>query len=220
MAEVEPALTTQGTRLSDTNPWDSYADEMTEKVSPQMADAIEEYALHRHDPIKSSNQSKEELHYQQETNREIAKKYQWVTPEEYSDFEQRIGRVMHSSVFISMLRKAGVQCFYRQHVHPQKATLWFLNSKGKEEVACWIQQGFMMELSVMRFDSQGVPLDERRRGWRTCLMQLIMKGIITEAKANDVFGKPKLTSAFHKYNSILYAFRNRGMQWSEDAIAY
>lgn len=217
---MDDNLSGQGTRLSDTAPWDSYADEMTEKVSPQLAEEMVEYSKHRYDPIESSNQSKEELHRQQEVNRGIAKQYQWVTPEEYADFEQRIGRVMHSSVFINILRKAGIQCFYRQHVHPQKATLWFLNSKGEEEVACWVQQGFMMELSVMRFDSRGVPLDERRRGWRTCLMQIIFKQILTEDMANEIFGKPKQTKAFHKYNSTLYSFRNRGMQWTKDAIAY
>lgn len=218
MAEVKPALSGQGTRLSETAPWDSYADEMTEKYSPELAAEVADYSTRRH--AKSSNQALEELHYQKEVNQGIAKQYQWVTPEEYADFEQRIGRVMHHAVFISILRKAGIQCFYRQHMHPQKATLWFLNSKGEEEVACWVQQGFMMELSVMRFDERGIPLDERRRGWRTSLLQLIMKGIITEDKANEIFGKPKLTNAFHKYNSLLYSFRNRGLQWTENAIAY
>lgn len=202
-------LSGQGTRLSDTAPWDSYADEMTERYSPELAAEIEEYSKHRHDPAKSSNESLEELHYQKEVNQGIAKQYQWLTPEEYADIEQRIGRVMHSSVFISILRKAGIRCFYRQHVHPQKATLWFLNSQGKEEVGCWVQQGFMVELSIMNFDDKGVPLDERRRGWRTCLLQLILKGVITEDKANAVFGKPKQTSAFDRYNSTLFEFRKR-----------
>lgn len=209
MAEVESQLTSQGTRLSETAPWDSYADEMTEKLSPELEAEVEEYSKHRHDPAKSSNESLEELHYQREVNQGIAKQYQWLTPEEYADIEQRIGRVMHSSVFINILRKAGIQCFYRQHPHPQKATLWFLNSKGEEEVACWVQQGFMVELSIMNFDDKGVPLDERRRGWRTCLLQLILKGVITEDKANAVFGKPKQTSAFDRYNSTLYEFRKR-----------
>lgn len=209
MAEIEPVYTEQGTRLEDEAPWMSYDKEMKESLSKELEEEIAEYSKHRYDEVQSSSQSKEELCKQQEINKEIAKDYQWLTPEEYEDIEQRIGVVMHSSVFISKLRKAGIECWYVQHPQPQKATLLFLNPVGEREVACWVQQGFMVELSIMNFDDKGVPLDERRRGWRTCLLQLIMKGIISETKANEVFGKPKQTKAFDRYNLTLYEFRKR-----------
>lgn len=207
--EDNKVYTTQGTRLSEKAPWETYQDEMTERVSSDLAAEIEEYSKHRYDEAKSSNQSKEELCKQREINQEIAKDYQWATPEEYEDIEQRIGRVMHSAVFISKLREIGITCWYRQHLHAQKAVLWVQRGRREQEVACWVQQGFMQELSILRFDDRGVPLDERRRGWRSCLLQLILKGIITEEKAVEVFGHPKQSSAFHKYNSILYEWRKR-----------
>jgi len=206
---LEPVYTEQGTRLDETPPWMTYEKEMHESLSKELEEEIAEYAKHRYDPAQSSNQAKEELHKQREINQEIAKEYQWLTPEEYEDIEQRIGRVMHSSVFINLLSKANIECWYVQHPQPQKATLLTINKVGDREVACWVQQGFMVELSIMNFDDKGVPLDERRRGWRTCLLQLILKGIISEDKANEVFGKPKQTKAFDRYNSTLYEFRKR-----------
>jgi hypothetical protein len=68
----------------------------------------------------------------------------------------------------------------------------------------------MPELSIMNFDEHGVPLAERMRGWRTCLLQLILKSAITEEKADEIFGSPKTTAAFHRYNSTLQGFRNVG----------
>ena len=62
----------------------------------------------------------------------------------------------------------------------------------------------------MKFDDHGVPLSERMRGWRTCLLQLILKGFITEATANKVFGAPKVTEQYHRYNALLQSFRNNG----------
>jgi hypothetical protein len=77
------------------------------------------------------------------------------------------------------------------------------------EVGCWVQQGVMPELSIMRFDERGIPLDERRRGWRTAILQLILKNLITETKAIQVFGRPKTTKAFSRYNAMLYEWRKR-----------
>jgi hypothetical protein len=62
----------------------------------------------------------------------------------------------------------------------------------------------------MNFDSQGIPLAEKFRGWRTGLLQLILKSAITERKADEIFGTPKKIAAFHRYNSTLQGFRNAG----------
>jgi predicted molibdopterin-dependent oxidoreductase YjgC len=62
----------------------------------------------------------------------------------------------------------------------------------------------------MNFDDHGVPLAERRRGWRTVLLQAILKGVITEEKANKEFGKPRQDAAFDRYNGLLKAFRDAG----------
>lgn len=200
-----------GTHTSTANPWDSYASEMDTKMSVELEAAVAEYAERVYESDQTSSENKEELHRQKEMNDDISKEYQWLNPEEYKDQTARIGQVMSHSEFITKLRQAGLACWYVQHPQPQKATLLVSRTgSGEREVACWVQQGQMPELSMMRFDNHGVPLDERRRGWRTPLLQLILKDYITEERANKVFGKPKQTEQYHRYNSTLQAFRNNG----------
>ena len=69
----------QGTRLESKAPWESYS--LQEELSPELEAAVAEYSTHRHDD--SSNQTKECLAEQKELSSEVAKEYQWCTPEEY-----------------------------------------------------------------------------------------------------------------------------------------
>jgi len=208
---------TQGTRLSETAPWETYDSELSgPKMSPELAAQVAAYAEKRYQDAPVSSEAQEVLAENREINQEIAKQYQWLDPKDYADVEARIGKVMTHAEFITKLRQAGVTCFYRQHPHPDKATLLYIpNGFGDPEVACWAQLGQMPELSIMNFDQYGAPLAERRRGWRTCLLQIILKGIITEETANRIFGNPRNDAAFARYNSTLQAFRNAGSRLSE-----
>lgn len=206
-----PALT--GTHQSNAAPWESYAAEMTTKHSAELEQAIADYSDRMYDTRATSNQNKEELHRQKEMSDELSEQYQWATPDEYADPGARVGTVMDHATFLTKLREAGVACHYRQHPLADRATLYYQppRAPGADfEIGCWAQLGMMPELSIMTFDSHGVPLSERRRGWRTCLLQLILKGAISEDKANKQFGRPKVTEQYHRYNSTLQAFRNNG----------
>lgn len=198
----------QGTRLKNDAPWETYGKEL-EQDDPALLEAIAEYAGRVSD-AKPSSEALDALAERKELNDKTAQDYQFVTPEEYADEGARVGRVMHSSTFITYLRKAGVKCWYRQHPQAGKITLIVQRGDLPAEVGCWAQIGFMPELTIMRFDEHGVPTTEKYRGWRTCLLQLILKGVITEAKAEEVFGKPATTEAFHRYNATLQRFRNQG----------
>jgi hypothetical protein len=207
----EAVYTRPGTVATDTAPWMSWDDEMDDGISAELAEEVAEYARNRYEDNQSSSETKELLEMMREQNDDNAEQYQWLKKADYANEEERTGRVIHSSEFISILRKAGVKCFYRQHIHFDKAILIF--TKGQvEEVGCWVQQGNMPELSIMNFDDHGVPLAERRRGWRTALLQLILKDVISEKQADKYFGKPKLTAAYSRYNATLYAFRNRSVE--------
>lgn len=208
---LESGYTGQGTRLSEKAPWETYAAEMDTPMTPELAAAVAEYAESRYDDSLSSNQSKEELHRQRELNEGVAKEYQFLTPEEYADLEQRVGKVMHAAVFLNKLQEGGLHCWYGEHPQQDKCVLWVSKDRGigEPENICWVQRGYMPELSFMNFDEHGVPLAEKRRGWRTCLLQMILKETVTEEQANNLFGPPKQTEAFHRYNSTLYEWRNR-----------
>src|ERR1700729_1046305 len=42
----EQILATQGTRKSDKNPWETYGEQLTEKLDPELEAAIAEFASH------------------------------------------------------------------------------------------------------------------------------------------------------------------------------
>lgn len=196
----------QGTRLENAAPWETYDAAVDQEVSPELAGQIADYATRYHD--NSSNQNKEELARWKEINDASMGEYKWCTAEEYADVQARVGRIINHADLITRLRKIGLRCWYRQHPHTDKVTLDVLrNDWVKPEVGCWVKYGWMPEYTVMGFDDHGVPLAERYRGWRTCLLQLILKGMITETIAHKEFGPAERCCA-ERYNSIMYGLRN------------
>ena len=197
----EPAVARRSTK--------TYDEELTPEQDDALIQAMAEYAQNVSD-AEGSSQTKDELARLKQGSDEQAREYQWVTPEEYKNEGDRIGNIMHHVIFINKLRSAGVKCWYREHPQPGKITLIVQRGELPAEVGCWCQAGFAPELSIMRFDEHGVPLAEKYRGWRTPLLQLILKGVITQKKAEEVFGKAPVTPAFHRYNATLQQFRNNG----------
>lgn len=216
MAELSPQEINklQGTRLSEKAPWETYGTELTEKLDPELEKAVAKYAENRYE--EGSNQSKEELHRQKELSDASVKEYQFLHPSEYSDRGPRIGKIIHSSTFINMLRdECNVKCWYRQHPQPKKITLVVQKPGLNPEVGCWAQIGFMPEYEIVDFDAHGLPLDSKCRGWRTCLLQLILKGVLTEEVAHNVFGVAK-GPASKRYLDTLYSFRNHMVKVKEE----
>jgi hypothetical protein len=188
-------------------PWETYSASFEEKLDPQLEEAVKRYSERRH--AKSSNQNEEELCRQKEINAELVKQYQWVTPDEYADEGPRIGKILHSSELINLLRsKCHLKCWYRDHPQPRKVTLVVQRESQLPEVGAWVQIGFMPEYTVMGFDEHGVPLAEKYRGWRTVILQLILKGFISEELASKVFGYA-YGPVSRRYLETLHGFRNR-----------
>jgi hypothetical protein len=184
-------------------PWEDYGQQLVGQDDEQMEAAVQAYAQNRHET--SSSQNEEELARWREGNEEIAREYQWVKPSEYADRGPRIGKILHSSKLISLLRATGLKCWYRQHPEPQKLTLLVMD-KGIRQVGCWVQGGYCTEFSIMNFDEHGAPLQEAFRGWRTVLMQLALKGLISERKINEVFGQAR-GPASTRYNKFMGSLR-------------
>jgi hypothetical protein len=187
-------------------PWETYSASLEEKIDPKLQAEIDEYATKRHE--KSSEQNEEELARWKEENDYLSKQYQFLSPEEYADEDARKGELRHSSDLIKIFREElKLKCWYRDHPHKDKITLVVKREGQEPEVGCWVQLGWMPEYSVVRFDDHGVPLNEKYRGWRTVLLQLILKGIVSEEAAHAVFGKAT-GPASERYNATLFSVRN------------
>jgi len=204
---LEEIMKLQGTRKSEIPPWLSYAASMTEKLDPELEEEIKVYSEHVHQ--EGSNQDKEELHRQKEINREVSKEYQFLKPEEYENEDARKGKILHSSELITIFRtKCNLKCWYREHPQPDKLALIVQKDNEESEVGCWVQKGYMWEYSYVIFDDHDLPLQERNRGWRTVLLQLIIKGYLTKDLVEKVFGFAT-GPASKRYNTILYGFQKR-----------
>lgn len=192
-----------GTFKRDLAPWEDYGQDLVGQDDAAMERAVLMYAQNRHE--STSEQTKELLAEKKELSDAAAREYQWVKPSEYADRGPRIGKILHSSKLITILRAMGLKCWYRQHPQAQKLTLLVLE-RGQRNIGCWIQGGYMPEYSIMRFDDHGVPLDEAYRGWRTVLMQLSLKGLISERKINEVFGQARGPASV-RYNRFMGSLR-------------
>lgn len=198
----------QGTRKSEKAPWETYNEQMTERLDPELEAAIAEFASH--DPHgHTDSQTQEELCRVKEENDSLARDYQWLNPGEYEDEKARIGRIMHSSELIKKLtEECNMSAVYRPHPQPKRVTLLVDPTLGIQgmQVACWVQFGYMPEYSICNFDDHGVVLQEAYRGWRTVLLQLLVKHMIDEETINRVFGEA-VGPAARKYLEISRAFR-------------
>lgn len=204
----EQIARTQGTRKSEKAPWETYDAQLTETLDPELEAAIAEFASH--DPHgHTDSQTEEELCRVKEENDRTAQEYQWLSPEEYEDEGARIGQIMHSSELIKKLTEdCKLTALYRSHPQPKRITLLVDTTNGVKspEVACWVQFGYMPEFSICNFDSHGVVLQEAYRGWRTVLLQLLIKKMLTEEIATRVFGEAHGPAA-SRYLQILQGFR-------------
>jgi hypothetical protein len=89
---------------------------------------------------------------------------------------------------------------------------WITNSKtGLRERKCItsLQHPCGPEWSLMYFDEFDVPIKERYRGWRTALLHLILRDVISEAEAVQAFGAVPLSPVSFEYRKILYYHRQR-----------
>jgi hypothetical protein len=113
--------------------------------------------------------------------------------------------------FIQKLRSSGVKCFTIDNgFPPQTVALWAIRPSTNEVAyICYLQVPAMYEWSVLKVDRHGLPAGEDFRGWRTVLIQLITKGIMTEKRAHEVFGKCTDSEVSMLYRESLYYIRNK-----------
>ena len=112
--------------------------------------------------------------------------------------------------FIEKLRRNGVKCFTVDNgFPPQTVALWAVKPDSDKVVyVCYLQVPAMYEWSILKVDRHGLPAGEDYRGWRTVLVQLVTKGILTETKAHKIFGRPTDSEVSMIYRESLYFIRN------------
>lgn len=127
---------------------------------------------------------------------------------------------MSTRNFIQKLRNSGVKCYSIDlGFPPQTVGLWAFKPGSDQVISiAYCQIPAMIEWSILRLDKRGLPAGESFRGWRTVLSQLILKGIISEQKAHEIFSRPVDGPVSRRYRQTLYWFRNR-RELTDDATS-
>src|SRR5271170_3792475 len=209
-----------GTEKSDVAPWESYDREMdpTRNWTPALKARVEEYSKHRHE--KSHTAGLEEIMRQREMSAESVKEYKFFRQLEdgLTDEKTRRGELMFCLDFVEKLNTI-LPAYLSGKVIKGMAGLYVLTPDvkgGHWHYVCGVQASMMNEYSVIHVDSHGLPLNEKKRGWRTVLLRLIQGSFISEEDADRVFGEPTSGSISRRYREQIYWFRNRSKTGNVD----
>ena len=152
---------------------------------------------------------------EKEASNAQVQQYKMDGQEELTNADARKVNPMSSRDFIHKLRSNGVRCFTVDNGMRGTVALWAASRYTDETIyVAYLQVPAQYEWSVLRLDRHGLPAGESFRGWRTVLAQLIVKDILSEAKAHEIFGKPTDGLVSRRYRQTLYDFRNKKGQYA------
>jgi hypothetical protein len=124
---------------------------------------------------------------------------------------QRKGRMIDHLGFLNTLREHGVRCWYNEVPFQGLIGLRAIR-RGYEQLGlqyvCAVKIGLTTEYDFFHYDRHGVELNRKYVGWRSVLIHLISKGIISEYEAHKWFGRPQLCEASVLYRRALWQMRN------------
>lgn len=153
--------------------------------------------------VKESFQEEKEL-----SDKQVAS-YQMEDQHILTNAVARKVNPMGTRDFIKKLRDNGVKCFTIDNGMSGTVGLWAFRQYSEQPLyICFLQIPAMYEWSLLRLDEHNLPAGERFRGWRTVLSQLIVKKILSEKRAHEIFGKPTESINGRRYRETLYNYRN------------
>lgn len=198
----------KGTHKESVAPWDSYESELCPKIKdPMLEAAVAEYESRPYHQ-KSSNQNIEEAHRQKEISWDMSREYRWLKLDEYKDEESRLIDLLHPAAFLRKLTGMGLNCWYAGEPWNGRVALYAKKGSGEDTFVSAVPCSTMPAFSVMRFDSHGIPLDEKYRGYWTVLLRLIIDEFVTEDQTIAAFGIPRGPGG-EVTRRMLYNVRNR-----------
>lgn len=166
--------------------------------------------------------AREEFQKHREVSEAMAADYKMEDQEALTNRVARMVNPMSTRDFVAKLRASGIKCFSVDNgFPPATVALWCIppNQVAKARYICYMQVPAMYEWSVLKTDTYGKPVGEDYRGWRTVLVQLIEKEILTEEQAHKVFGTPSINPVFARYHRSLWEIRNGRKYKADDLIS-
>lgn len=171
--------------IDDSQPGSGFDDDVAD--DPRYADPAVSDAEKRAQDAKPSELLAEAVSEAREENVNAVRIYKFRHQDEYTQWVP--GRILHIGEFLKMLQKIRPDAFVAEHQIMGLRGLGFIQN-GAPTYSGTSVQDTAPEWSQLRVDVHGLPTREKYRGWRTVLLALIKREIITEEQSDTVFGKP------------------------------
>jgi hypothetical protein len=194
----------------DANPWEGRHDLKTtrETIKKLLAGGTPNWVKW---PKDYRAFAQEQILADKEVSERMTRRYKMEDQEMLLNTVARKVNPISTRDLVQKLRDSGIKCYTIDNgFPPQTVGLWAFKP-GTDHVVpvCYLQVPAMYEWSVLRLDKRGMPSGESFRGWRTVESQLIEKGIISEARAHEIFGYVVDGPVSKKFRQNMYWFRNR-----------
>jgi hypothetical protein len=140
--------------------------------------------------------------------------YKVQDQDDLADPAGRRVNMMAAAVFMRKARSAGLTCFSHDSQLADRTASFFVlmpTARGGEfKPMCSIQVPLMWEWSLLRIDPQtNLATGFRDIGWRSAVRVMVEQGALTESKAHEVFGEPRISIVSSRYRRMLWEHRNR-----------
>lgn len=145
-------------------------------------------------------------------------RYRESDHEWFSDFSRRRGEMMHSSDLIYRLQQLNPHIFVQSQINFLDDWGLYSSAFGRVQFLTGMPRGWMTELSYAITDDRDLPVEERR-GWRTVLVYLLLKGAIGWEEMLREFGEPNDAWNEQRWCETLLDFRHGGEQQVHRNIA-
>ena len=150
------------------------------------------------------------------------RRYKVDDQDDLADPAGRYVNIMSAARFMAKLRNARLTCFsHDSPLRDHSASLFVLmptRAGGEFRPMCSLQTPLMYEWSLLRIDAKtNLPTGFKNIGWRSAVLSLIRNGALTEDRAHQIFGKPRISVVSKRYRRILWEFRNGAYQCAKAA---
>ena len=124
----------------------------------------------------------------------------------FCDFHIRKGLVLHSSEFIFKLQRLAPLILVRPQLNFPDDWGLYIDILGREIYLSGFPKGWITEFSYTLVDERNLPIEERR-GWRTVLLRLLARGVLSWKQVVDTFGNSEGYNS-HRWLTYTKPFRN------------
>jgi len=156
--------------------------------------------------------AKESAAYDYETSCNMVAEYRMEDQEQLIDFKARNVNIIGSKEFVLKLRDNGIRCAAVYNGMAGTAGLWSIvptKTGMNVRYVTFIQIPAMIEWDVLHLDPHGLPDGLEYRGWRSVVVELVKRQVITERRATEIFGRPTDSIVSRRYRRSLFEFRHR-----------